>query len=299
MFTLVRYRESGQDRVGALVKDRVHDVTALLGGAPGAVSLLDHWEARFDTVADAVERGSLSGGSGVESVELLAPLRPTNLYCAFANYGDHIEEMGGGADDIARLRADDPFVFQVPTSAVIGPRDTAVVHPERGDHDWEGELALVVGREARDVSVEDALGCLAGYMVANDLSIRGRHLMRGPFPMPDFITMKGQAGFKPLGPGIVPARYVEDPQCLPIVTTVNGVTKQDSSTSRMIFTAAEIVSWLSTRVPLLPGDVIATGTPAGVGAARREFLADGDVVEVTVGALGTLRTPIAFAVPNR
>jgi len=158
--------------------------------------------------------------------------------------------------------------------------------------DWEAELAAVIGRPARNVPVENALDYIAGYTIADDLS--ARDLSRrsalppgNPFHF-DWTAHKGFEGSCPLGPWITPAAEVPDPQRLAIRLWVNGVLKQDSNTSRMIFSTAEQISHLSSLATLHPGDLVLTGTPAGVGAGRNEFLQPGDRVEVEIEGLGRL-----------
>jgi 2-keto-4-pentenoate hydratase/2-oxohepta-3-ene-1,7-dioic acid hydratase in catechol pathway len=163
--------------------------------------------------------------------------------------------------------------------------------------DWEAELTAVIGRPARDVSIEDALGHVAGYTVANDLSARDftkrPHIAdNSPFKY-DWLSQKCFEDACPVGPWIVPAETIPDPQNVGIKLWVNDVIKQDSHTSKMIFTLAEQISHLSTRVTLQPGDLILTGTPAGVGLARKEFLKAGDVVKVWVEGVGTLTNTCA------
>ena len=163
--------------------------------------------------------------------------------------------------------------------------------------DWEVELAAVIGKAAKDVPVEKALDYVAGYTIANDLSARdmGRrpHISdTSPFKA-DWVAHKSFDGSCPLGPWIVPAGDIPDPQNLGLKLWVNGVIKQDSHTSKMIFTLAEQIAHLSTRLTLQPGDLILTGTPAGVGLARKEFLKAGDVVKVWVEGVGTLTNTCA------
>ncbi len=163
--------------------------------------------------------------------------------------------------------------------------------------DWEIELAAVIGRPARNVPLERALDHVAGYTIANDLSARdaGR---RGPVPdlSPfkwDWTSHKSFEGSCPLGPWIVPAAAIGDPQALGLKLWVNDVLKQDSNTGKMIFTTAEQIAHLSTRITLHPGDLVLTGTPAGVGAGRGEFLKAGDVVKLSIEKIGTLTNTCA------
>jgi 2-keto-4-pentenoate hydratase/2-oxohepta-3-ene-1,7-dioic acid hydratase in catechol pathway len=177
-------------------------------------------------------------------------------------------------------------------TAVVGPEAPIVVPDGMDATDYEGELAAVIGRAARDLSVEEALSCVAGYTILHDVSIR-RGARRGANGgRPDFLASKGRASFKPMGPVLVPARFIPDPQALSLHTWVSGVLKQDSNTSQMIFTTAEQISFVSRLTGVVPGDVFATGTPAGVGMPRNDFLKPGDVVEIEVAGIGRLRNPV-------
>ncbi|MGE6737357.1 fumarylacetoacetate hydrolase family protein, partial [Streptomyces sp. NPDC059900] len=170
-----------------------------------------------------------------------------------------------------------------PAAPVRVPRGTT------GQLDWEAELAVVIGRTARDVSVADAASYVFGYTVANDVSARDAQFSDG-----QWFRGKNFDGFCPLGPWITSASEVPDPQSLAIAARVNGLTLQDSSTKEMIFGVAETIAYLSRYMTLYPGDVIATGTPHGVGMGRdpQLWLQDGDIVEVEVEGLGLLRNPI-------
>ncbi len=185
-----------------------------------------------------------------------------------------------------------PWHF-IKTVHCLAPPDSTVKLPAYSKMvDWEAELTAVIGRPARNVSIENALGHVAGYTVANDLSARDftkrPHVPdNSPFKY-DWLSQKCFEGACPLGPWIVPADTIADPQKVAIKLWVNDVIKQDSHTSKMIFTLAEQIAHLSTRVTLQPGDLILTGTPAGVGLARNEFLKAGDVVKVWVEGVGTL-----------
>jgi len=291
-FALVTYAAEGGPRVGVLVAERVADATALTG-AGTMLALLERWDAAVPRLAGLAERAAAGAieTRPLAGTRLLAPLpRPANLYCAFANYVDHMREMGGTP---ANPEIEDAFLFQVPANAVIGPEEPIPAPPGVVRLDWEGELGAVIGRTARDLSPAEALDCVTGYTIVHDVSIRGAEARRGDNGgRPDWLAAKGRAGFKPMGPAIVPAQFVPDPQKLALRTRVNGVTKQDSNTAQMIYSTAQLISHLSRLCGVVPGDVIATGTPAGVGLPRGEFLKPGDVVEIEIEAIGTLRNPV-------
>lgn len=294
VFAIITYAAEAGPSVGVLVGERVADASATLPGAGSMLALLEEWDASLtslETLAERVAAGAVATRPLAE-LRLLAPLpRPTNLYCAFANYVDHMREMGGTPAD---PQTEDAFLFQVPVNAVIGPEEAIPAPAGVVRLDWEGELAAVVGRAARNLSPSEALSCVAGYTIVHDVSIRGAEARRGDNGgRPDWLAAKGRAGFKPMGPAIVPAQFVPDPQKLALRTRVNGVTKQDSNTAQMIYSAAQLISHVSRLCGVVPGDVFATGTPAGVGLPRGEFLKPGDVVEIEIEGLGTLRNAVA------
>jgi len=261
---------------------------------------LKRWPAMLELVCDwpqaeGILRGlDMSDAPAVEHDSLLTPLRwPRKVVCAGVNYRRHMREMGG------EIPAEGwrPFFFlKAPTTAVIGPGDPIIVRaPEQARYDWEAELAAVIGVGGRDIAPPDALAHVAGYCVANDITARGHH-KRQSVPaeafMYDWFAAKSMDGSLPLGPGITPAFLVPDPQDLRLRLWVNGVLQQDESTSDMVCTVAELISAASEVVTLEPGDVIATGTPAGVGAGRGLYLRSGDVVRTTIDGLGTLENTV-------
>ncbi|MFG1667809.1 fumarylacetoacetate hydrolase family protein [Streptomyces sp. Y7] len=221
---------------------------------------------------------------------LAAPLTyPNKVICAGANYRDHMKEMGL-ADPPADAR---PFFFlKPPTTTVTGP-GAPVPMPSGPDVrlDYEAELGVVIGHRVRDVSAEQALRHVAGYLVANDISARGHFRRKDPLGPPfgfDWIGHKGHDGFCPTGPAFVPHWRVADPQRLAIRTWVNGDLRQDSSTSQMLVPVAEQIAALSRVMTLEPGDLVLTGTPAGVAAATGDFLKVGDEIRIEIEGLGVL-----------
>ncbi|HET6509876.1 MAG TPA: fumarylacetoacetate hydrolase family protein [Baekduia sp.] len=214
---------------------------------------------------------------------LLAPMRPSSIVCIGLNYLDHIREA-----DMERPTT--PLVFAKLRGTVIGPGETiAFARSVTRQVDWEVELAAVIGRPTRDVGVEDALDHVFGYTAANDVSARDVQFSDG-----QWVRGKSLDTFCPLGPTVVTADALGDPQAVRLSTRVNGEIVQDSSTSEMVFGVAELVSFCSKSFTLLPGDVLLTGTPWGCGAFADppRFLEDGDVVEVEVEGIGVLRNPV-------
>lgn len=231
-----------------------------------------------------------------------APLELGTIYCAGANYADHVAEMARAQNQPPppdpHMLGLKPWFFIKPSRSCAVGTGARVARPRGCEKlDWEAELAAVIGKPARNVSAKDALSYVAGYTIANDLS--ARDLARRPQLPPgspfhfDWTAHKGFEGSCPLGPWITPAREVPDPQRLAIRLWVNGALKQDSSTSQMIYSVAEQIAHLSSLATLHPGDIVLTGTPAGVGAPRNEFLQPGDRVEIEIEALGRLETWIS------
>ena len=229
----------------------------------------------------------------IEYDALLPPLRwPRKVICAGVNYRKHMREMGGEIPAGWR-----PFFFlKAPTTSVIGPRDPIVIsNPARARYDWEAELAVVIGVRGKNIDPERAGFHAAAYSVCNDITARGYH-RRDAAPADafsyDWFAAKSIEGSLPLGPGLTPAFLVPDPQDLRLRLWVNGELQQDESTADMVCPVAELIAAASEIVTLEPGDVIATGTPSGVGAARGLYLRGGDVVRVTIDGLGTLENTV-------
>jgi 2-keto-4-pentenoate hydratase/2-oxohepta-3-ene-1,7-dioic acid hydratase in catechol pathway len=283
-------RTGGGPELVAAYGERVVSLTAALGWDHARTTeLIRRWDelsgrlAEIGTSAPELD----AGGFAWEP-----PVMPNKLICVGANYTDHVEEMArAGAPKIEGT----PFPFSFlkpPTTALVGS-GVEVTMPGFGTElDWEAELAVVIGRP--ELAASDPLGAIFGYAVLNDFSLRD---FVAPFPHPlglDAVIGKGWDGAAPMGPWITLAAEAGDPTAMPIELRVNGAVKQQSSTAKMIFTVAEVVAYYARVLTLEVGDVIATGTPAGVGAGAQppEFLAAGDVVEVEIGDLGTLTTPI-------
>ena len=215
---------------------------------------------------------------------------PPAILCIGKNYSDHAAEMGGKAPEAL-------VVFMKNPASACGDGDSIVIPPICDEHgpqvDYEGELALIVGRDCRDVPEQDALSVLAGYAAANDVTARWWQREGGGG---QFCRGKGFDTFCPIG-AMVPVSAVRDPQSLRVVTRLNGTVMQDSSTSLMLHPVARIIAELSRGTTLLAGSVILTGTPAGVGFGRnpKVFMQAGDVVEVEIEGVGRVRNPVKHA----
>lgn len=289
-WSLATYQQAGVIGMAALREDGTLAAPPDLKRWTTALDVLEDW-AHAEAVLRAID---VEDAPVIDYDRLLAPLRwPRKIICAGVNYRRHIREMGGEVPGDGWK----PFFFlKPPTTTVIGPTDAITVHsPGTARYDWEAELAVVIGIGGREIPPGDALGHVAGYCVANDVTARGHH-KRDTVPAAAFVydwfAAKSIDGSLPLGPGITPAFQVRDPQDLRLRLWVNDELQQDESTSDMICTAAELISAASALVTLEPGDVICTGTPAGVGAGRGLYLVGGDVVRTTIDGLGTLRNPV-------
>lgn len=228
-------------------------------------------------------RAGRQGRAPLDGARLVTPLQPGKIVAIGLNYLDHIRECGLD-------RPSTPLVFTKFTTSVVGPGDDIVIDRRLTARvDWEVELAAVIGRTTRDVPVSEALGSVMGYTVANDVSARDVQFADG-----QWVRGKSLDTFCPLGPVVVTADEVTDPQGLGLRTLVNGETVQESSTAQMIFGVADLVSYCSRSFTLEPGDVLLTGTPWGCGEfmdPQRHLLA-GDVVEVEIDGIGALRNPV-------
>jgi 2-keto-4-pentenoate hydratase/2-oxohepta-3-ene-1,7-dioic acid hydratase in catechol pathway len=212
----------------------------------------------------------------------LAIPRPGKIVCVGLNYRDHAAE---GGQDLPKA----PLLFAKWPNTLIGDGDPVVLPPESTQVDYEAELGVVIGAKAKRVSERDALDHVAGYICVNDVSARDLQFADG-----QWTRGKSPDTFCPVGPRLVPREEIADPQALAIRCLVNGEALQDSSTAQMIFSVAEIIAYTSQIITLEPGDLIATGTPAGVGVFRdpKVLLQDGDEVAVEIEGLGTLTNPI-------
>jgi 2-keto-4-pentenoate hydratase/2-oxohepta-3-ene-1,7-dioic acid hydratase in catechol pathway len=302
-YRLVTFDAGAGQRAGIVTDGIVRDLAAASGEPAYATVLgvLEDWEAAAPRLA-VIAANPNGPGAKLADVHLLAPLpRPGTIFCAGANYTDHVEEMAratgltlGPDPRTLGLKA---WHFIKNARTVVGPGATVMLPPTSKQVDWEVELAAVIGRRAKDVTVADALGHVAFYTVGDDLSARDLHFRKGippgsPFAH-DWLAQKSFDGSCPMGPWLVPADEVADPQALRLGLTLNGTKRQDSSTQAMIYSLAEQISHLSEKLTLWPGDVIMTGTPAGVGTPHNEFLKSGDTVTAWVEGIGELTTQIA------
>ena len=305
-YKLVSYETTQGPRAGAVFHDSVFPLAELTGKASYATMLgvLDDWAKAQPLIETSLagKGSSTTSGSPLAKVRLLAPvLYPPAIFCAGANYSDHMAEMARvfnlAPEPDPHKMGLTPWHFIKASRTVVETEARVPLPAGAKKLDWEAELTAVMGRAAKNVPLESALDYVAGYTVANDLSARDFTLRpNAPESSPfryDWIGQKSFDGACPVGPWIVPAKQIADPQRLGIKLWVNDVIKQDSHTSKMIFSLAEQIAHLSARLTLHPGDLILTGTPAGVGMARKEFLKPGDVVRVWIEQIGTLTNTLA------
>jgi 2-keto-4-pentenoate hydratase/2-oxohepta-3-ene-1,7-dioic acid hydratase in catechol pathway len=297
-YRLANYQGTNGPRAGIIIGHSIFDAAALLGNASYATMLgiLEDWP-RANDVIQTTMRAGVSEGWPLADTHLRAPLlRPGAIYCAGANYRDHAAEMakrlGRPQDPDPKASGGQPWHFLKASRSVADPGASIAATGYSKKLDWEVELAAVIGRPAKNVPVERALDFVAGYTCANDLSARDLSKRpeaseKSPFHF-DWTGQKSFDGACPLGPWIVPADDIPDPQDLFLKLWVNDILKQDSNTAEMIFTLAEQIAHLSRGMTLHPGDVVLTGTPAGVGTGRGEFLNAGDVVKIEIERIGSL-----------
>jgi len=271
---LIRFGTEGQEKPGVIINEKWYDVSHLTG---------DYNEAFFagnaiTELKTAIEKGGLTE---VDQTTRLgaAVARPSKLICVGLNYKDHAHETG------AAIPAE-PILFFKATSAIMGPNDDLIIPKNSKKTDWEVELAVVIGKKASYVSEEEALNHVAGYVLHNDYSEREFQLERNG----QWVKGKSCDTFAPLGPFVATPDEIEDVHNLKLWLTVNGKKVQDGSTANLIFNIPFLVSYISQFMTLLPGDVITTGTPAGVGLGMKPepwYLKEGDVVELGIDGLGS------------
>ncbi len=273
---LIRFGQPGQEKPGLQLADgRWIDASAFGQDytedffANGGLGKLSSWAASNAASAPTVDPGTRLGP---------CIARPSKIVCIGLNYVDHAKESGM---EIPK----EPILFFKSTSSLVGPNDDVVIPKGSEKTDWEVELAIVIGTKATYVSEADALDYVAGYCLHNDYSERAFQLERGG----QWVKGKSCDTFAPLGPFLATKDEIADPHNLKLWLKVNGVTRQNSSTNQLIFNVPQVVSYISQFMTLLPGDVISTGTPPGVGLGFKPpiFLQPGDVVELGIEGLGT------------
>ena len=280
---LIRFGEPGREKPGLQLEDGTRVDASAIGSdydeaffGGNGLARLREWSAANAARAPRVAPGTRLGPPVA---------RPSKIVCIGLNYRDHAAETGGQIPK-------EPVIFFKATSSLVGPDDDMVTPRGAEKVDWEVELAIVIGARASYVTKEDAARHIAGYALHNDYSERSFQLEHGG----QWSKGKSADTFAPLGPFLATADEIKDPQALPMWLTVNGESRQKSSTANMSFDVYTLVSYLSQFMSLLPGDVISTGTPAGVGLGIKPepvYLKVGDVVELGIEGLGRSRQRVA------
>lgn len=270
---LLRFGEPGQEKPGVRIQNDYFDVSAFgedFGEnffATNGLKRLEDWLKKNPDLPKIDQ-----------SVRLGAPFtRPSKIICVGLNYSDHAKETG------AKIPTE-PIIFFKSTTALVGPNDNLIIPRNSTKTDWEVELAVVIGKKASYVEKHEAMECVAGYCVHNDYSEREFQLERNG----QWVKGKSCDTFAPMGPYLVTKDEVEDVGNLRLVLTVNGKVFQDGNTKNMVFDVPYLVSYISQFMTLLPGDVISTGTPAGVGLGFNPpiYIKPGDIIELTIEGLG-------------
>lgn len=305
-FKLLSYvGRDGMPRSGLLMEDkRVIDIghalemrkTALGGCHPASIlSLLEHWDNLLPELREIAENSENPASAVVgpfSDCRVAAPiLYPPAIYCAAANYVSHNKEMRDG--NLPDKSTGRPYFFtKLPRHTVIGLNESIQIPYPEAKVDWEAEIGVVIGRPCKNVKAPEAMEYVAGFTIVNDVSDRARNFRNDWFFKFDWLAGKSFNTSAPMGPWITPKEFIADPHNLSIRLWVNDELMQDASSSQMYFTIPEQIEYLSELVTLLPGDVISTGTPMGVGHAKGVYLKPGDAVTITIEGLGTIRNPV-------
>jgi len=309
---LVTYNAGGEQRVGAVVGDGNNQVVDLAaadrtlarrekrtthGFFCDMLTLLEAGSKGLSAAKNAAKAASGASVKPLSRVRLKAPVpNPRKVFCLAGNYQDHIEEGGG---KIALQDKETPRVFmKPPTTTVIGQNDKILIPPVARSIDWEGELAVVIGRKAKGVKPKDALKYVAGYTIMNDVSERDLKIKKRTDSRPrdewfDWLNGKWLDTFGPQGPWIVTRDEIPDPQVLDISTFINGERKQHNNTGQMLYPVTKIIEYISAIITLEPGDLISTGTISGVGATSGTFMKPGDKVQIEISSIGVLKNSVA------
>ncbi|MGD0597749.1 MAG: fumarylacetoacetate hydrolase family protein [Sedimentisphaerales bacterium] len=300
---LAAYKSNGVESVGVLTERGIVDIPTIWPGPDPPRSIIDI--LRRDAIAAVKGLAETSEiVTPVENVKLLAPIpRPGKLLALAGNYGEHIKEASVkrgfklGLSD-AKKQTTVPRPFLKPATTIIGP-DDKIPWPEYSEQiDYELELAVVIGKRAKCVEAKEVIDCVAGYMIANDVSARSVTFKNGRAERPwddfyDWLAGKWADGFCPIGPYLVTADEILDVQNLRMELKVNNETRQKANTGQMIYPVADVVSFLSFIMTLEPGDIILTGTPAGVAVASGRFLQSGNTIECKIENLGVLKNTLS------
>lgn len=280
---LATYAREGRRGIGVVVDESIVELATAAPALPtDMLALLELGPDAITAAAEAARRGGPR--IPLSEVSLEAPIRrPPKILAVGLNYADHVRETGAA-------RPEFPVIFNKQSTAIVGPGQSILIPPESTSVDYEGELAMVIGVRCRRVPRARARNVVAGLTICNDVSVRDWQKRT-----PTMTMGKSWDTHCPLGPHIVTLDEIPDPQSLTLVTRVNGEVRQRASTAEMVFDCWDLVAHLSTAFTLEPGDIISTGTPAGVGMAMKppRWLRAGDVVSVEIEGIGVLSNPVA------
>ena len=300
-FGIATYELNGRVAAGLAMEGALYDAQAVLQRAGGGDAPLDvdtlvaDWPlrgaqtvARLEAAAREIAAGRLDA-QPLAGYRLHVPYAPRRIFAAASNYYEHAREMG---TELAPREESSPYRFMKAETSVVPTLADVVMPPQAERVDWEVELAVVIGRPGRHIAVEDAFDYVAGYTILNDVSARDLN-RRTDYPFKhDWFRGKSFDTFGPLGPWLVPRACIAEPQNLRMRLAVNGETMQDGNTGEMIFSIAEQIHYLSSILTLQPGDLIATGTPTGVGMGRGIYLQPGDVMVASIDGIGSIENPL-------
>jgi 2-keto-4-pentenoate hydratase/2-oxohepta-3-ene-1,7-dioic acid hydratase in catechol pathway len=292
-FSLATLALDGRDQAAVVVDGRHYRLDRLIHAMPavGLRGLMNDWDGLIERLSSLVK--SLAGDRSrdeafVPEPSILAPLRyPNKLICVGAVYSDHLAQFNLPAERWPRM----PIFLRPPTTSIVGPGRTIQIPPTTRQFDWEIEMAVIIGRRLTDGTEEQAKAAIAGYSIGIDFSCRDL-LDVGSRAGVDLVRAKAQDGMAPLGPTILPAQFVQDPQSLSLRLWVNDKLKQDSTTRNMLYSVYEQISTISKFITLEPGDVVFTGSPAGSAGTEGEYLKVGDLVCAEIEGMGSLRLEI-------
>jgi 2,4-diketo-3-deoxy-L-fuconate hydrolase len=310
VFALGTFTASRDDAFpGLVVGDRVIDLRLHFGAAATTGEMLVSWDATLEQLRD-IAQSPIDASLRLDALRPLPPVQPIGqFFCAGANYRKHLDEitrtiahegrdapqadgvLGTSVQESVQTHSDSgtPFVFTMPQSAVSGATDDVTLWGPGVQHDWELELGLVIGKRARNISRNEAMDCVAGFTMSNDISTRDV-MFRPNFPLTDFLMTKGRPGFFPTGPYIVPREFVNDYRELRITLAVNDEVMQDEVVGAIIHDVEDLVSYASMLTDLRPGDILLTGSPGGnAGHHGNRWLRPGDVMRGEISGLGIMR----------
>ncbi|MBB3211066.1 2-keto-4-pentenoate hydratase/2-oxohepta-3-ene-1,7-dioic acid hydratase in catechol pathway [Herbaspirillum sp. Sphag1AN] len=309
-YAIATYEQGGQARPALVVGEQLFDLAALqaalpaaelisgLAGTSSVTELIGAWDTRSAQLAQLAEQIPVLLAAGriaplaAASYTLAAPFKPARIFATASNFYDHAAEMG---TELAPRAESSPYCFMKADTSVTATDTDVVMPPNTEKLDWEVELGVIIGRRCKNVSVADAYDVIAGYTVFNDISARDLN-RRTDYPFKhDWFRGKSFDTFGPMGPWVVPRDCIADPQKLRMQLQVNGAMMQNGTGEAMIFNIAEQIAYLSSILTLQPGDMIATGTPDGVGMGRGVYLQPGDEMIASIEGIGSIRNKVVAA----